>query len=115
MPGEPSDRGCTDPTTARIFGIFAGVARQELIAADAQVLRTFVRPELTDLQCEVLGLVDIVASVYGPARSAPLKAPREPRKAGRVWSLLTEYGASAVAQLQSLARPPGVFSPCTLP
>ena len=61
----PEDRGCTAPTTARILEIFTGVARHELTAPDGQVLRTF-HPELTDLQQQVLDLLDIPASVYSP-------------------------------------------------
>jgi transposase len=62
----PEDRGCTAPTTARILEIFTGVARHELTAPDGQVLRTF-HPELTDLQRQVLDLLDIPTSVYNPA------------------------------------------------
>lgn len=61
----PEDRGCTAPTTARILQIFTGVARHELTAPDGQVLRTF-HPELTDLQRQVLDLLDIPTSVYSP-------------------------------------------------
>ena len=61
----PEDRGCAAPTTARILEIFTGVARHELTAPDATVLRTF-HPELTDLQRQVLDLLDIPSSVYGP-------------------------------------------------
>jgi len=61
----PEDRGCTAPTTARILEIFTGVARHELTAPDGQVLRTF-HPDLTDLQQQVLDLLDIPASVYSP-------------------------------------------------
>jgi transposase len=62
----PEDRGCTAPTTARILEIFTGVARHELTAPDGTVLRTF-HPELTDLQRQVLDLLDIPTSVYSPA------------------------------------------------
>ncbi|MFO7961612.1 MAG: IS1634 family transposase, partial [Nitriliruptoraceae bacterium] len=61
----PEDRGCTAPTTARILEIFTGVARHELTAPDGQVLRTF-HPELTDLQQQVLDLLDIPTSIYSP-------------------------------------------------
>ena len=62
----PEDRGCTAPTTARILEIFAGVARHELAAPDGTTLRTF-HPELTDLQRQVLDLLDIPTAVYSPA------------------------------------------------
>jgi transposase len=62
----PEDRGCTAPTTARILEIFTSVARHELTAPDATVLRTF-HPELTDLQRQVLDLLDIPATVYSPS------------------------------------------------
>ncbi len=61
----PEDRGCTAPTTARILEIFASVARHQLTAPDGTVLRTF-QPELTGLQHQVLGLLDIPTSVYNP-------------------------------------------------
>jgi len=62
----PEDRGCTAPTTARILEIFTGVARHQLAAPDGTVLRTF-QPELTDLQQQVLDLLDIPTSAYSPA------------------------------------------------
>ena len=62
----PEDRGCAAPTTARILEIFTGVARHELTAPDATVLRSF-HPELTELQRQVLDLLDIPLSVYRPA------------------------------------------------
>ena len=61
----PEDRGCTAPTTARILEIFTGVARHQLAAPDGTVLRTF-QPELTDLQAQVLDLLDTPTSVYRP-------------------------------------------------
>ncbi len=61
----PEDRGCPAPTTARILEIFSGVARHELTDTDGIVLRTF-HPELTDLQRQVLDLLDIPTSVYSP-------------------------------------------------
>lgn len=62
----PEDRGCTAPTTARILEIFTAVARHELTAPDSTALRTF-HPELTELQHQVLDLLDIPSSVYSPA------------------------------------------------
>jgi hypothetical protein len=61
------DRGCAAPTTARILEIFTEVARHQLTAPNGTVLRTF-QPELTDLQRQVLDLLDIPTSVYSPAR-----------------------------------------------
>jgi transposase len=61
----PEDRGCTAPTTARILEIFTGVARHELTAPDGTVLRTF-HPDLTDLQRQVLDLLDTPTSIYSP-------------------------------------------------
>jgi hypothetical protein len=57
----PEDRGCAAPTTARILEIFTGVARHQLTAPDGTVLRTF-QPELTDLQQQVLDLLNITTS-----------------------------------------------------
>ncbi len=62
----PEDRGCAAPTTARILEIFTGVARHHLTDTDGNLLRTF-QPELTDLQRQVLDLLDIPLSVYSPA------------------------------------------------
>lgn len=62
----PEDRGCTAPTTARILEIFTGVARHQLTAPDGTVLRTF-HPELTELQRQVLNLLDIPTGLYNPA------------------------------------------------
>ncbi len=62
----PEDRGCVAPTTARILEIFAGVARHQLTDTDGSVLRTF-QPELTELQQQVLNLLDIPTSTYTPA------------------------------------------------
>jgi transposase len=63
----PEDRGCAAPTTARILEIFTGVARHQLTAPDGTALRTF-QPELTDLQQQVLDLLDIPTSVYSPSQ-----------------------------------------------
>jgi len=62
----PEDRGCAAPTTARILDIFNGVARHHLTGPDGTVLRTF-HPELTDLQHQILHLLDIPLDVYSPA------------------------------------------------
>ena len=62
----PEGRGCAAPTTTRILEIFSDVARHDLTAPDGTVLRTF-QPELTDLQRQVLALLDIPISAYRPA------------------------------------------------
>jgi len=62
----PEDRGCTTPTTARILEIFTGLARHHLRDADGKPVQTF-HPELTDLQRQVLDLLDIPATVYSPS------------------------------------------------
>jgi hypothetical protein len=62
----PEGRGCAALTTARILEIFSGVARHELTDTDGTVLRTF-HPEFTNLQRQVLDLLDIHTSLYQPA------------------------------------------------
>jgi transposase len=62
----PEDRGCTTPTTARVLEIFTGLARHHLHDTDGLRVQTF-QPELTDLQRQVLDLLDIPASVYTQA------------------------------------------------
>ncbi len=59
----PEDRGCAAPTTARILEIFAGLARHHLHDAHGQPVQTF-QPELSDLQTQVLDLLDIPTSLY---------------------------------------------------
>jgi transposase len=59
----PEDRTCTAPTTARIIDLFEHVARHHLTTPDGTVLRTFA-PELTDLQHQILDLLDIPTAVY---------------------------------------------------
>ena len=58
----PEDRGCTAPTAARVLDIFTGVARHHLLR-DGQPVQTF-QPELTDLQRQVLDLLDIPETTY---------------------------------------------------
>jgi len=65
---------------ARILEIFTGVARHELTTPDGTALRTF-HPELTDLQRQVLNLLDIPTSTYNPATYITPKHVREVRKA----------------------------------
>ncbi len=59
----PEDRGCPAPTAARVLDIFAGLARHHLHDANGHLIQTF-HPELTDLQRQVLDLLDIPTSVY---------------------------------------------------
>ncbi len=59
----PEDRTCTAPTTARIIDIFDYVSRHHLTAPDGTVRRTFA-PELTDLQHQILDLLDLPTSLY---------------------------------------------------
>ena len=58
----PEDRGCAAPTAARVLEIFTGVARHHL-HRDRQHVQTF-QPELTDLQRQVLDLLDIPDTAY---------------------------------------------------
>ena len=58
----PEDRGCAAPTAARVLDIFTGVARHHLLR-DGQPVQTF-QPELTDLQRQVLDLLDIPETTY---------------------------------------------------
>lgn len=59
----PEDRGCAAPTAARVLEIFAGLARHHLHDRHGQLVQTF-QPELSDLQQQVLGLLDIPTSAY---------------------------------------------------
>lgn len=59
----PEDRGCAAPTAARLLEIFNGLARHHL-RRDGDLVQTF-HPELTDLQRQVLHLLDIPAA-YTP-------------------------------------------------
>ncbi|HZJ04391.1 MAG TPA: IS1634 family transposase [Nocardioidaceae bacterium] len=61
----PEDRGCAAPTTARILEIFASLARHHLRDTDQRHVQTF-HPELTELQTQVLDLLDIPTSAYTP-------------------------------------------------
>ena len=63
LPLYPEGRGCSAPSAPRIFEIFAGVARQQLIGANGEIIKTF-SPELTKLQRIVLELLGIPESRY---------------------------------------------------
>lgn len=62
----PEDRGCPAPTTARILQIFNGLSRHHLSDDNGRHVQTF-HPELTDLQHQVLDLLDIPTTAYTPA------------------------------------------------
>ncbi|MEX2620742.1 MAG: hypothetical protein WD250_11045, partial [Egibacteraceae bacterium] len=62
----PEDRGCKAPTAARVLEAFNGLARHHLLDRDGRHVQTF-HPELTDLQRQILDLLNIPASAYtGP-------------------------------------------------
>lgn len=58
----PEDRGCAAPTASRILDVFTGLSRHHLLA-DGHHVKTF-HPELTDLQQQVLDLLNIPPTVY---------------------------------------------------
>jgi Domain of unknown function (DUF4277) len=58
----PEDRGCAAPTAARVLEIFTGLARHHL-TRDGHLVQTF-QPELTDLQRQILDLLDIPINAY---------------------------------------------------
>ena len=61
----PEDRGCKAPTAARVLEAFTGVTRHHLLA-DGRHVKTF-HPELSDLQRQILDLLNIPSSAYtGP-------------------------------------------------
>jgi transposase len=55
-------RACTAPTTTRVYEQFAGVQRHQL-TSQGQHLQTF-DPQLTELQQQLLDLLDVPASAY---------------------------------------------------
>jgi transposase len=59
----PEDRGCAAPTAARVLEIFTGLARHHLHDTHGHPVQTF-QPKLTDLQRQVLDLLDIPTSAY---------------------------------------------------
>lgn len=59
----PEDRGCAAPTAARILEIFAGLARHHLHDHTGTRVQTF-QPTLTNLQRQVLDLLDIPHTAY---------------------------------------------------
>jgi transposase len=63
LPLYPEGRGCSAPSAPRIFEIFTGLARQHLIGANGEIIKTF-SPELTKLQQAVLELLGIPESSY---------------------------------------------------
>ena len=67
LPLYHEQRACTAPTTARVYEQFASVQRHQL-TSHGQHLKTF-DPELTQLQQQLLNLLDVHASAY---TSSPL-------------------------------------------
>ena len=63
----PEDRGCSAPTATRVLEIFQPLARHHLYGPDGTHVQTF-QPELTDLQRQVLTLLDIPHSAYSTTR-----------------------------------------------
>jgi len=59
----PEDRGCAAPTAARVLAIFNGLSRHHLRDAQGNIVQTF-QPELTDLQRQVLDLLQVPVSDY---------------------------------------------------
>lgn len=59
----PEDRGCAAPTAARVLEIFAGLSRHHLADPHGRLVQTF-QPELSDLQRQILDLLDIPTSAY---------------------------------------------------
>lgn len=59
----PEDRGCAAPTAARVLEIFTGLSRHHLRDRDGNLVQTF-EPELTELQQQVLDLLEIPTSTY---------------------------------------------------
>ena len=62
IPLYPEDRECGAPSAPRIFEIFSGLARHELIH-NGRIVQTF-DPELTPLQAQVLDLLDVPQAAY---------------------------------------------------
>ncbi|MGI8794326.1 MAG: IS1634 family transposase, partial [Acidimicrobiales bacterium] len=65
----PEDRGCAAPTAARMLDIFTGLTRHHL-DHDGRHVKTF-HPDLTDLQRQILDLLNIPTSVYTGPATAP--------------------------------------------
>ena len=62
IPLYPELRACTAPSAARVLEIFSNVARHHLLSGHSLV-QTF-QPDLTPLQLQVLGLLDIPMASY---------------------------------------------------
>lgn len=80
----PEDRGCAAPTATRVLEIFQPLARHHLYVPDGAHVQTFP-PELTDLQRQVLKLLDIPqppTQPPDPRRDGGPKADPEVRNAG---------------------------------
>ena len=62
----PEDRGCKAPTATRVLEAFTGITRHHLLH-EGKYVKTF-HPELSDLQHQILHLLNIPTSAYtGPA------------------------------------------------
>ena len=66
----PEDRACKAPTAARVLEAFTGITRHHLLDRDGRHVQTF-HPELSDLQHQILDLLNIPTSAYtGPPATA---------------------------------------------
>lgn len=65
IPLYPELRNCPAPSAPRILEIFDDIQRHQLINNNDEVVQTF-KPQLTDVQQQVLDLLHIPASVYSP-------------------------------------------------
>ena len=63
IPIYPELRGCAAPSADRIFEIFAHVARHELRDSTGALVQVF-ETELTELQLQILALLDLPATAY---------------------------------------------------
>jgi transposase len=63
IPLYPEDRECGAPSAPRIFEIFSGLARHDLVS-NGQIVQTFA-PKLTRIQAQVLDLLKVPHSAYG--------------------------------------------------
>ncbi|HEY5137097.1 MAG TPA: hypothetical protein VIJ41_15000, partial [Candidatus Nanopelagicales bacterium] len=63
IPLYPQDRECGAPSAPRIFEIFSGLARHDLVS-NGQIVQTFA-PKLTRIQAQVLDLLKVPHSAYG--------------------------------------------------
>lgn len=62
LPLYPEERSTARPTTEQVFRLFSFTQRHTL-CSDNRPLRVF-HPELTDLQCQVLDLLEVPPEAY---------------------------------------------------